>query len=305
MPTLAFPDGRTLCCTPFTDALAEQGAYVMGILNITPDSFSDGGRFLLRDAALRRAEEMVREGTTFIDVGGESTRPAGSAYGTGAPALSEAEECDRVIPVIEAIAHAFPNVFISVDTYKSGVARAALAAGAHMVNDVTGLRSDPTLADVAAEAGAPLVVMHAVGAPGAFVHELEHTDVVSDVAQSLLLARDEAYGRGVRNVVVDAGFGFGKTPHDNLRLMGQTAQIRAVTGCPVLVGISRKSTISKMLGSADHPVPVQERLFGTLGVTAVAVLEGATLVRTHDVRPTVEFLRLLAQTRGAAIGKKG
>lgn len=274
----------------------------MGILNITPDSFSDGGRFLLRDAALRRAEEMVREGTTFIDVGGESTRPAGTAYGAGAPALSEAEECDRVLPVVEAIAQTFPHIFISVDTYKAGVAQAALAAGAHLINDVTGLRSDPTLADAVAQAGAPLVVMHAVGRPGAFVHEHAHAEVVSDVTQSLLLARDAAYARGVRNVVVDAGFGFGKTPNDNLRLMGRTAQIRAATECPVLVGISRKSTVGKILGTPDHPVPVHERLFGTLGVTAIAVLEGATIVRTHDVRPTVEFLRLLAQTRGAALG---
>lgn len=277
----------------------------MGILNVTPDSFSDGGRFLGRDAALRRAEEMVREGATFIDVGGESTRPAGSAYGAGAPALSEAEECDRVLPVVEALAQAFPDVLLSIDTYKPGVARAALAAGAHLVNDVTGLRFDASLADVAAQAGAPLVVMHAVGQPGAFVHEETYEDVVHDVERSLCAARDEARRRGVRTVVVDAGFGFGKTPHDNLRLMGRTAHIRATTGCPLLVGISRKSTIGKILGSETHPAPVSERLFGTLGVTAVAVLEGATIVRTHDVRPTVEFLRLLAHTRGAAHGKKG
>ena len=280
--------GRPLDCRPGLAA----GAHVMGILNVTPDSFSDGGRFLDPSDALRRAEAMLEEGAAIIDVGGESTRP-------GAEALSADEERRRVRPVIEALARELPEALLSVDTYKPDVAREALAAGAHLVNDVTGLRHFPEMAAVCAEAGAPLIVMHSAGAPGDLTRPRPHSDVVIEVKASLAASVKAAEEAGVRHVVVDPGFGFGKSVQDNLRLAGRTDALLALWR-PVLVGISRKSSIGAALASAEAPAPVPRRLFGTLGATAVAVLRGATLVRTHDARPTVEMLSILAATAAAA-----
>ena len=279
--------GRPLDCRPGLAA----GAHVMGILNVTPDSFSDGGRFLGLSAALRRAEAMREEGAAIIDVGGESTRP-------GAEALAADEERRRVLPVIEALAQELPEALLSIDTYKPDVARAALAAGAHLVNDVTGLRHFPEMAAVCAEAGAPLVAMHSAGAPGDLTRPRPHGDVVAEVKTSLAASVEAAEEAGVRHVVVDPGFGFGKSVQENLRLAGRADALLAL-GRPVLVGISRKSSIGAVLASAEAPAPVPDRLFGTLGATAVAVLRGATLVRTHDVRPTVEMLHVLAATAAA------
>ena len=283
--------GRRLDCRPGR-------AHVMGILNVTPDSFSDGGRFLDPDAALRRAEVMLEEGAVLIDVGGESSRPRGSVYGEGAEAVAEAEERRRVLPVVEALAKRFPEALVSVDTYKPGVARAALEAGAHLINDITGLRYGPETAAVAAEYGAPLVVMHSLGRPGAMPHEHHYTDAVRDVAASLARSVAVAEAAGVRHVVTDPGFGFGKTVAENLALVSRVDSLLAL-GRPVLVGISRKSTVGAVLGTPEAPAPVAERLYGTLGVTAVAVLRGAALVRTHDVRPTVEMLKVLTATATA------
>lgn len=285
--------GRALDCRPGCGPLRERGAHVMGVLNVTPDSFSDGGRFLERDAALRRAEAMLEEGATLIDVGGESSRPRGKTYGAGAAPVAAEEEAARVVPVVTAIADRFPEALISVDTYKPEVARAALEAGAHLVNDITGLRYFPETAGVAAAFGAPLVVMHALGRPGEMPHEHRYGDVVEDVKASLRTSVEVAERAGVEGVVIDPGFGFGKSPEENLRLVHGVHTFLDL-GRPVLVGLSRKSTIGVVLGGPDVPAPVGDRLFGTLGATAVAVLRGATLVRTHDVRPTVEMLRLLA-----------
>jgi dihydropteroate synthase len=266
---------------------------------VTPDSFSDGGRFFDPDDALRRTEAMLEEGAVLIDVGGESSRPRGSVYGEGADVVGADEEKRRVLPVVEAIAARFPEAIISVDTYKAEVGAAALEAGAHVLNDITGLRDGDALARVAAHFGAPLVVMHALGRPGAMPHSHTYTDVVEDVKASLAESVRAAEAAGVRDVIVDPGFGFGKTPQENLRLMGRVDAFLDL-GRPVLVGISRKSTIGAVLGSADEPAPVGERLFGTLGATAVAVLRGASIVRTHDVRATVDFLRVLTATVDAA-----
>lgn len=270
-------------------------AHVMGILNVTPDSFSDGGRHLDPSAALRRAETMLEEGAALIDVGGESTRPRGGAYGEGAAAVGEDEEKRRVLPVVEAIAARFPEALISVDTYKAAVAEAALAAGAHLVNDVTGLRFGDGTARAAARYGAPLVVMHSLGRPGEMPHAHAYDDVVADVKVSLADSITKAETAGVRDLVVDPGFGFGKTARENLRLLAHTDAFLEL-GRPVLVGISRKSTIGAVLGTKDAPVPVGERLFGTLGATAVAVLGGASIVRAHDIRATADFLRVLTAT---------
>ena len=295
---LALPGGRTLDLTPFAGPLAERGAHVMGILNVTPDSFSDGGRFLALDDALRQAEAMLNEGATLLDVGGESTRPRGAAYGAGAEPVSEDEEKRRVVPVVEALARRFPEALVSVDTYKPGVAAAALGAGAHVVNDVTGLRLYPGMADVCAAFGAPLIVMHSTGVPGEAPPMLPDAGVVEAVVAGLRASVRVAHAAGVAGVVVDAGFGFGKTAAGNLRLVGATGRLLAELGRPVLVGVSRKSTIGAVLGTAGAPAPVEARLFGTLGATAVAVLRGATLVRTHDVRATAEMLRVLAAASG-------
>jgi dihydropteroate synthase len=274
-------------------------AHVMGILNVTPDSFSDGGRHFGPDAALRRTEAMLKEGAVLIDVGGESTRPRGSVYGEGAAVVDAEEEKRRVLPVVEAIVARFPEALISVDTYKADVAEAALEAGAHVVNDVTGLRDGDGTARAAARHGAPLVVMHALGRPGAMPHSHTYGDVVEDVKASLAASVRTAEAAGVRDVVVDPGFGFGKSAEENLRLMGRLDAFLDL-GRPVLIGISRKSTIGAVLGSKENPAPVGERLFGTLGATAVAVLRGASIVRTHDVRATADFLRVLTATAEAA-----
>lgn len=270
-------------------------AQVMGILNVTPDSFSDGGQFLQRDAALRQAQHMVAEGAAIIDVGGESSRPKGSVYGQGAAAVPADEEKRRVLPAVEAIAAEFPEVLISVDTYKPEVAVAALDAGAHLINDITGLRVFPEMAEVAARYGVPLIVMHSLGKPGAMPHEHHYDDVVEAVAASLQHSIRVAQAAGVKQLITDPGFGFGKSVQENLQLIAQTPRFLSL-GYPVLVGISRKSTVGAVLGSIQQPAAIGDRLFGTLGATATAVFRGATLVRTHDVRPTVEMLKLLAAT---------
>ena len=267
-------------------------AVVMGILNITPDSFFDGGRYMRLSDALHRAEEMIDEGATIIDIGGESSRPGGKTYGEGAQPITDEEEISRVVPVIEAVVEQFPETFVSIDTYKPAVARTALEAGAHIVNDISGLRYDPETARVAAEAGAPLVVMHSVGMPGALAHEVEHDDVVEAVYRSLAASVEEARRAGVCDVVVDPGFGFGKSTRDNLRLLKYLDRFADLAG-PVLVGISRKSTIGRVLERDGVIADVHERLSGSLGATAVALMHGASIVRTHDVRPTIDLLRVV------------
>lgn len=292
-------DSFRLDCRGRALALPAGRPSVMGILNVTPDSFSDGGRHDRLEAALFRAEQMLREGAAVLDIGGESTRPAGATYGAGASVVPPGEELRRVTPVIEAVARRFPEAILSIDTYKAEVAAAALASGAHIVNDVTGLRHGDALARAAGRAGAPVVVMHARGMPGALEHERPAgADVVDEVRDALAESVRVAEAAGVTDVIVDPGFGFGKTPAENLALLAGTDRLLAL-GRPVLVGISRKSTIGVMLGSAEAPAGVQDRLFGTLGATAVAVMRGASIVRTHDVRQTVEMLHLLGETLAA------
>lgn len=272
----------------------------MGILNVTPDSFSDGGRYINLDDALRRAEAMLEEGATLIDLGGESSRPRGTVYGDGAEPVDPDEELRRVLPIVEALGARLPEALLSVDTYKPEVAAAALDAGAHLVNDITGLRYGDGAARAAAQAGAPLIVMHSIGQPGAMPHAHAYNDVGGEVADSLATSVRVAEAAGVRDVLVDPGFGFGKSVAENLQLIGRMDALLAL-GRPVLIGISRKSTVGAVLGTLEAPAPVGERLFGTLGMTAVAVLGGASIVRTHDVQPTVEMLKgLTAVTEATA-----
>ncbi|MDE2732683.1 MAG: dihydropteroate synthase [Bacteroidota bacterium] len=268
------------------------GPVVMGILNVTPDSFYDGGRYMKVADAVRRARAMAMAGAQIIDIGGASSRPAGRIYGKGAELLTEEEEARRVLPVVRAVADAVPQVVLSIDTYRLPVAEAALDAGAHMLNDITGLRAAPGLAALAGAAEAPLVVMHAIGLPGSMPHEHAYARVEETVYRFLDGAVEQARATGVRDVIVDPGFGFGKSFHDNLRLLNRLNHL-APLNCPIMVGISRKSTIGAAIATGDEPAPVQDRLGGTLGATAVAVLRGAHIVRTHDVKPTVDMLRVL------------
>ena len=270
---------------------------VVGVLNVTPDSFSDGGRYRSVEAAVDRAGQMADEGAAVVDVGGESTRP-------GADPVGLDDELARVVPVVEAIARSVPRLLISVDTTKGAVARAALRAGAHLVNDVTGLRGGVGTAAAAAEYGAPLVVMHSADGRGGAAPDAD--DVVGDVAASLERSARRAEVEGVRGVVLDPGFGFGKSAADNLRLVDRLDRLVAL-GRPVLVGVSRKSTVGAVLGDpawggAGHPAPVSERLYGSLGLAALAVVRGAALVRAHDVRETVEALRTLTAAVEAGRG---
>ena len=287
-----------LDATPRTVApagpLAGCGAVVMGILNVTPDSFSDGGDLATVDEVLRRAEHMLGSGAVLLDVGGESTRPRGASYGAGAAAVDEAEEIRRVVPALEALARRFPEAILSVDTYKPAVARAALSAGAHLVNDVTGLRLFPEMAAVCASVGASLVVMHSTGRPGAMPHVAPLPDVVQTVGGALADAVARAEAAGVPGVAVDPGFGFGKTAADNLRLVAASRVFVERFRRPLVVAVSRKATVGALVGTAEHPAPVGERLAGSLGLALAAVAGGASIVRTHDVRATADALRAFA-----------
>ncbi|MGI9032149.1 MAG: dihydropteroate synthase [Acidimicrobiales bacterium] len=247
---------------------------VMGVLNVTPDSFSDGGRWFNTEAAVARGLEMVAEGADVVDVGGESTRP-------GAGTVDEAEECNRVVPVIEALA---PHVRVSVDTRKAVVAKAAVAAGATLVNDVSA-----SLWEVAAAAGVGWVAMHMRGEPATMQHDPHYNDVVCEVRDMLVERAGQARQAGVEEVWVDPGIGFGKTVAHNLALLRHLGTL-ADTGFPVMVGTSRKSFLGQLTGGA----PVGDRLEGSLATAAWAMTHGAAMVRAHDVAATAQLARLLA-----------
>jgi dihydropteroate synthase len=256
------------------------GPVVVGILNVTPDSFSDGGNFIDPEAAAGHAATMLDEGAGIIDVGGESTRP-------GSDPVSEEEETRRVVPVIERIIAARPEAVISVDTYRSATAAAALEAGASIVNDVSALRGDPRMASVVAEAGCPVILMHMQGEPKTMQREPFYEDVVREVKDFLLSRAEHAVAAGAsqENIIVDPGIGFGKTVDHNLALL---CDLEAVVdlGLPVLVGASRKRFIGSITGVQE----AAERVFGTVATTVLAYEKGATLFRVHDVRANGEAL---------------
>ncbi|KPK12868.1 MAG: dihydropteroate synthase [Acidithiobacillales bacterium SG8_45] len=254
---------------------------VMGILNVTPDSFSDGGRFTGRDAALRQAEAMARDGAAIIDVGGESTRP-------GAAHVSEQEELDRVIPVVEALVSAV-DVPVSIDTSKAAVMRAAARAGAAMINDIRALRGDGALA-AAVELQRPVCLMHMQGQPRSMQQAPEYGDVVADVGNFLAARLRACVAAGLAEdlLVVDPGFGFGKTPGHNVELLANLRQLRSL-GRPILVGLSRKSTLGALTGR-----DVDERMPASIAAAVIAVIQGAHIVRAHDVGETVDALRVAA-----------
>ncbi len=255
--------------------------HVMGILNVTPDSFSDGGTFLDPQAALDRAVAMVEEGADLIDVGGESTRP-------GSRGVSVEEELARVIPVVEALAPRL-GVPLSVDTAKAAVAERAVGAGAAIVNDVSGLTADPGMAGTVAAAGCALVVMHLRGTPQTMQADTTYGDLLAEVWAGLAASVERAEAAGVprERVVVDPGIGFGKNPQGSLALLGRLGEF-ATLGCPLLIGASRKSFIGATVGG-EGP---QDRLEGSLAAAVVALGQGAQLFRVHDVRATRRALDL-------------
>src|SRR5438552_2209451 len=256
---------------------------VMGVLNVTPDSFSDGGEFFSLDSAVAHAEQMIAEGADLVDIGGESTRP-GSTF------VTEAEELQRVIPVIERLAAKSPAP-ISIDTTKSSVARAAIAAGAEIVNDISGLRFDPAIADEAAKEKAGLVLMHSRGTPKTMQQLPPVDDIMSEVIGKLRTSVLVAEERGVArdSIAIDPGIGFGKTLAQNLELIAKLDQLAGeFAEFPIMIGTSRKGFIGKLLNDA----PAGQRLHGTIASVVAALLKGAHIVRVHDVKAAVEAVRV-------------
>jgi len=253
--------------------LAEKVA-IMGILNLTPDSFYDGGKYKGEKEILNRVEQMVEEGADIIDIGGESTRP-------GALPVTEKEEIKRVIPYIRKITHLF-DIPVSIDTYKSKVAISALEEGAQMVNDISGLRFDPEMVKVVSSYNVPVVIMHIKGTPRNMQNNPRYESLMDEIISYL----DDGIQRAVRagidpeKIIVDPGIGFGKTVEHNLFILKRLSELKVLEK-PILIGVSRKSFIGKVLG-----LPVEKRLTGSLAASCVAVMEGARIVRTHDVKET-------------------
>ncbi len=261
---------------------------IMGILNVTPDSFSDGGRYASLQTALKKGRELAREGADIIDVGGESTRP-------GAPQVSAQEEIDRVVPVIEALSQEV-SCPLSVDTTKSAVAAAAIAAGADFVNDISGLQFDPAMAVVAGATGAGLFLMHTRGRPETMQADTCYQDLLAEVFEYLRDSIAMAEQAGVKRdrLAIDPGIGFGKSAEANLEILRRIGEFHSL-GCPILLGTSRKGFIGKILGQ-QNPA---ERLFGTLATVALGVQQGAMIHRVHDVAPARDVAMMAWAVRAA------
>ncbi|MGL5783550.1 MAG: dihydropteroate synthase [Plesiomonas shigelloides] len=253
---------------------------IMGILNFTPDSFSDGGRFYGQDSALRHAEAMVNSGASIIDIGGESTRP-------GADEVSEAEELERVIPLLERLSREL-DVWLSVDTYKPAVMREACLAGAYLINDINALQA-PGALEVAAKAQVPVCIMHMQGQPRTMQEQPHYQDVVAEVMHFLAerAAACQQAGIAANNIILDPGFGFGKTLAHNYQLLNQLEKFHALH-YPLLVGMSRKSMIGKLLNNQ-----ADQRLAGSLACALLAAQKGAQIIRVHDVQETADVLRVM------------
>ncbi|MDC7832108.1 MULTISPECIES: dihydropteroate synthase [Pseudomonas] len=277
-----FPSTRLPCGNR---VLVFDAPKVMGILNVTPDSFSDGGRYTAVESALRHAEAMVAAGAAIIDVGGESTRP-------GAPAVSEAQELDRVIPVVQAIAREL-DVVISLDTSAPAVMRAGALAGAGLINDVRSLRR-PGALEAAAASDLAICLMHMQGEPSTMQQAPVYTDVAGEVGAFLAeqVRRCEAAGIARERLVLDPGYGFAKTLEHNLELFKRQAELLAF-GLPLLVGVSRKSMIGAVTGR-----PVEGRLAGGLALAALALAKGAQILRVHDVAETVDVVKMITAVEG-------
>ena len=297
---------RQLFCWNLAARSLELGrrTLVMGIVNITPDSFSDGGQFLDLQKALEHAQRLLDEGADFLDIGGESTRPGAKVNAspqsdlkkTGTvlkPAVSADEELRRVIPVVSEIKKKHPAAVLSIDTYKAAVARAAVGAGAEIVNDVSGFRWDPQMAKAVADLKCGAVLMHMRGRPEEWRTLPPPGDVVLLVKRELKDWAEKAVLAGIRRerIVLDPGFGFGKSFDENYPLLGRFSELQAA-GFPLLAGTSRKSFIGRTLAKDGKDAPVEDRLYGTLATQVALILKGAHVLRTHDVRPAAEAARV-------------
>ena len=255
---------------------------VMGILNITPDSFFDGGKFTEEKAIIKQAGKLLAEGADIIDIGAHSSRP-------GAKIIAESTEIKRLLPAIKAVLSKYPQTIISVDTYRSAVAKKAIEAGASIVNDISGGDLDKNMFKTIAGLKVPYVLMHMAGTPGDMQKNPVYKDVVNEVFTSLLKRVSELRKLGVTDIIVDPGFGFGKTVEHNFSLLNHLDAFRALD-CPVLAGVSRKSMICKVLG-----VNPEKALNGTTALNMVALLNGAAILRVHDVKEAVEVVKLFSQ----------
>ena len=270
---------------------------IMGILNVTPDSFSDGGQFLDHDKAVAHGLRLLDEGADIVDVGGESTRPgakvSGSKKGDPSKTVSEKQELERVLPVIQALKQKRPQAVLSVDSYNANVARAAVEAGAEIVNDVSAFRWDPKMAKTVAELKCGAVLMHMRGRPDEWRTQAPASDIVVLVKRELREWADAATMAGVKRerMVLDPGFGFGKNFEENFPLLRRFEEFHQLR-YPLLAGVSRKSFIGRMLARNGHDAGVEDRLYGTVATEAVVILKGAHIVRTHDVRACSEVARI-------------
>ncbi|MDI6731560.1 MAG: dihydropteroate synthase [Candidatus Margulisbacteria bacterium] len=255
--------------------------YIMGILNVTPDSFSDGGKYSDLNSAINHAEQMAAEGADIIDIGGESTRP-------GSERISAEEEIDRVVPVIEKLIHKI-SIPLSIDTTKAEVAAAALSAGAAMVNDISGLRFDPKMPELVAQAKVPICLMHIQGTPQNMQVNPSYSDLMGEIIGYLQEGLAIAKRAGIlhEQIIIDPGIGFGKTVEQNLEIVKKLCELK-VLGCPILVGPSRKSVIGKVLD-----LPVEDRLEGTLAMVALSAANGANIVRVHDVKAAKRTVKMV------------
>jgi dihydropteroate synthase len=267
----------------------------MGVVNVTPDSFSDGGRFLDAGAAIAQGRALVAEGADILDIGGESTRP-------GAEPVAAPEELRRVLPVVEGLAGEGLDVQISVDTYKSAVARAALDAGASLVNDVTAFRADPEIAGLVAQSGADCCLMHMLGEPRTMQQDPHYEDVVDEVRAFLEERLEFAVREGVERerIMLDPGIGFGKTEAHNLELLRRLPELLTL-GAPIVIGTSRKGFLGRIIARAagrSEPVGVADRLAGTVASNVLAYERGASVFRVHEVAPVRDALAVAAATLG-------
>ena len=267
-----------------------QRTLVMGVLNVTPDSFSDGGKFLSRDHAVSHALQMLDEGADILDIGGESTRPGVSVAESGVPVE---EELQRVIPVIEGILRERPDAILSADTYKAEVAGTAVNAGAEIVNDVSALRWDLCMADTVANLRCGVVMMHTRGRPEEWKTLPPSSDIVAEVEEDFVEWTSAAIAKGIRRerIVLDPGFGFGKKFEGNYPLLAGLSKLHEL-GFPLLAGTSRKSFIGRTLARRGKDAAAGERLYGTLATVTASILQGAHIVRVHDVRPAVDAAKI-------------
>lgn len=259
----------------------------MGILNATPDSFSDGGIFNEVESAVEHIGAMISEGASIIDVGGESTRP-------GSETVSEQEELDRVLPILEESIPQFPDTFFSIDTTKYRVAEEALKTGAHFVNDISGLQKEPRFVDLCVQYKAAYIMMHSQGDPKTMQQNPAYNDVVNDIYAFFESRLERAKEKGLENIIIDPGIGFGKTLEHNLKLLAHLSSFKKL-GYPILVGASRKSMIGKVLGGRS----VGDRITGTVAAHYHALMQGANIIRVHDVKEAHDSLLVFEAITGA------